>query len=437
MLRLSVQKMTKLPPFLSLLLFYTTVSKASTSCKDDKCDSANLNDEQALLQENIKSLAKKSAVMQPTMEQKGAPGQQCGLIHLRTSTWSPQSFDNFENSTPFQPHNLYVNKGAKFALCVIEKNACSSWSVMLNRLSTGNLNAGMNFSLIRSTFTAEEAEEVFSDPEATRAVFVRDPLERFLSGFLNKCAAPSDCWNPFCFMRRTEQKGQPISFSQAVEWLREQDTSLLESHFRSQAMHCELYKRLGEYTTLGIMKSQTLAEDASCLLNEAGLSHINVQNKTDSSRFWVHHPKRYMDNNSTEERLASYYTPEAAEIVFNAYREDYVLFNLPKPGWISRAKGELYHDPQSAKCIPKPPPPEPAWDAGAWAPVAVQPAKEVFLEYPRDPWTRPSFGQAASPVATSGGNNVNLGASGMDIDDNDIDIDDIPTLVHLQASIQW
>ena len=28
---------------------------------------------------------------------------------------------------------------------------------------------------------------VFSDPNAVRAVFVRDPLERFASAFVNKC----------------------------------------------------------------------------------------------------------------------------------------------------------------------------------------------------------------------------------------------------------
>jgi len=157
-------------------------------------------------------------------------------------------------------------------------------------------------------------------------------------------------------MRREDQLGSPIAFSQAVEWLKQQNTSALDGHFLLQSQHCELHSRLHEYTTVGIMKSTTLAENAGCLLARAGLPHLNVQGEKNSTPYWQARELQTGESGQekTAEYLQSFYTQEAALSVFNAYKEDYETFSLPFPGWIEGAHGSLFHSTDFQCAPPKP-----------------------------------------------------------------------------------
>jgi len=268
--------------------------------------------------------------------------QMCTLQMLPLASHpAPRDFGDFDHGSDYE--GLYVNSKTNFAFCLIEKNACTLWSTIFNKLESGDLNAGPAYGLAHSTFSAAAAMKVFQDNSATRAVFVRDPLERFLSAFLDKCR--DSCSNPFCQMRTLEQKGYAIPFSQAIEWLKTINTSSTEGHFRSQSRHCELNSRLHEYTILHVMEKQTLAINAACLLERAGLSYLDVESSAAINK----HPMT-SDPSETTEYLKSFYTQESAETVYNAYNEDYALFKLPRPSWIEHAHGKFFSDAGSTKC---------------------------------------------------------------------------------------
>ncbi|CAE8637202.1 unnamed protein product [Polarella glacialis] len=68
--------------------------------------------------------------------------------------------------------SLYVHPGAKFAFCLIEKNACSHWSALMAKLEWGNMNFnGPYYGIASKSFSEEKADAVFRDPTTIRAAF--------------------------------------------------------------------------------------------------------------------------------------------------------------------------------------------------------------------------------------------------------------------------
>lgn len=345
----------------------TIISKEmdDKACKDKKkelggavgwAQSCPANNQEA--DKIIKDVNNVSAVQMETRQHRSQLNslkgkEQCSLHELPVSHKEVASFASFDQGSTYA--GLYANKGAKFAMCLIEKNACSAWSTILNKLHRHSLDAGYVTSIVQETFSPETATDVFKDPSATRAVFVRDPLERFLSAFLDKClSGPCSGLADYCFMRKPEQKGGGIPFSQAVQWILLQNTSHIDGHWSLQSHHCELHSRLHEYTILGIMGKRTLAKNAACLLERAGLSYLNVKSSAPHSpAFWqVPEDAGYSSAEQTTEYLKSFYSKEAAQNVYNAFKEDYELFKLPRPDWIDHANGNFYSLMPADNCDP-------------------------------------------------------------------------------------
>lgn len=303
--------------------------------------------ELSVLQTIFKSDLEKNQSQELTKAAESADSTEKSCEHRlsQVPSNSPRSFDNFDHGSDYS--GLFVNKDAKFAFCVIEMNVGKQWTAIANKLHTGNLNVLNNYGIAHETWSAEVATQIFRDSSATRAVFVRDPLERFLSAFLNKCLN-FDCYG-ICPMRTAEQQGKAIPFSQAVAWLQTQDPAKIEPHWKLQSRHCELYSRVSEYTDIAIMSNES-AETASCLLDKAGLSYVNVQSsEPNSPRFFQDLTKAEYDY-VPDEVMASFYTPSSAQIVMKAFEEDYKTFKLPVPGWVPYANGKFFSDTKSNPC---------------------------------------------------------------------------------------
>merc|ERR1719401_431868 len=179
--------------------------------------------------------------------------------------------------------------------------------------------------------------EVFKDPRAVRAVFVRDPLIRFLSAFLNKCMGidTQNCppW-----------KSGGIVFREAVEWALN-EKNMTNGHWTEQALHCNLQDRLHQYTVIGYMSKKTLSQDVSCLLNKVGFSNVTKKYfGTDQG------PANASPEYGTteEDTLKRFFTPTAARQLISRLQKDYDTFGFQKePGWIAHATGELYEERMS------------------------------------------------------------------------------------------
>jgi hypothetical protein len=126
-------------------------------------------------------------------------------------------------------------------------------NVMENRTSRGF--SGPDYSLDESSLArhgVEQAKKILESRHSTVAIMARDPLARFASAFLGKCFS-NKCRNRGCIPRRNHQKGSPISFRQAVEYILmpHVNVSYIDVHWKLQSERCGISNgSLGKYITI-------------------------------------------------------------------------------------------------------------------------------------------------------------------------------------------
>lgn len=273
----------------------------------------------------------------------------------------PLPFASFNHGSSYE--GLFVDPIRHFAFCTIEKNACSEWSAILHKLWTNNpfedrVSHGLPH-LSATYWGASYMNMVFSNPAATRAVFVREPLARFASAFLDKCTTMS-CGNPFCFARKDlgNLPGTALTMRDVVTWMLSRDPAVLDGHWRLQSEHCELKTRVHEYNMIGFMRKDTLSQDSRCVMEKANITRFNEKGPAESpSAFWqnesssgelVPHVDRPLDSNgltdiAEEEVLKKLFTTDAARALISHFKQDYETFRFePEPAWVLAATGEWY-----------------------------------------------------------------------------------------------
>uniref|UniRef100_A0A7S2BLB1 Sulfotransferase domain-containing protein n=1 Tax=Alexandrium andersonii TaxID=327968 RepID=A0A7S2BLB1_9DINO len=236
---------------------------------------------------------------------------------------------------------------ANVAMCLIQKVASSNWINAFQSIRHLPLSDDHTTVLGQSNY--DDAEAVFANPNSTRIVFVREPLDRLLSGFLDKCSARKanlvrrhrmggSPYQNHCSLRLSPEQPPGFPFSQVVEWLKAgnsfRDTN---PHFSLQASHCELRDRLQEYNVIGLFRHERFSQDSRCVAERAaGLRSLNATAIFRDVKDSENQAKR------RTETLKKFYTKEFARLVMDHFEEDYRLFNIPRPTWVDEATGELF-----------------------------------------------------------------------------------------------
>lgn len=274
-----------------------------------------------------------------------------GMQSIETGALSPLSFETFVTTNKsfsaggsWSSGGLFVSKAAKFAFCIIEKNSASTWTSIFHKLQTGQLDSkDPDYDIAQDTFVKEDADALFHDWTSTRVVWVRDPLERLLSGFLSKCHV-GDFHH--CIFDENAQVNKP-SFSRVLNWFYSggKDAAHIDGHFQLQSRHCELYRRVPEYSHIVLMNKKSYAQDATCLLKHAGLDWLNDRGDGTELFSVAENPSTSADEET--EFLKKFYTPDAAKALYEIYREDYQTFNIKTPDWMDDATGEWFDIPPS------------------------------------------------------------------------------------------
>mmetsp|Transcript_114661 Transcript_114661/g.214704 ORF Transcript_114661/g.214704 Transcript_114661/m.214704 type:complete len:424 (+) Transcript_114661:76-1347(+) len=263
------------------------------------------------------------------------PGCRVNGAPADLATYHNLSFQNYmDHHGGLQ--GLFVYPPSKFAFCLIEKNACSTWiktvmQPLLRKMDSSEPTPEwkMDYNVSHRSqemFGVKGIEQIFHDPDATRAVFVREPLERFASAFMNKCLG-SDIVNCPVYGRK---------FGDVVEWALQTDLTDAEinGHWRLQAYHCELHERIQGYNVIGLIEEDTFAHDMNCVLTRAGLD----------SFVELYHDVPVVNRGAlnTASVLKKLFTPDAARRLIQHMHDDYDLFGLPTPAWVEDATGEWF-----------------------------------------------------------------------------------------------
>ena len=217
-------------------------------------------------------------------------------------------------------------------MCTIEKIGTSQWRAIFKRLnkpSAGNAAS--------------------SDQPKARFVFLRDPLERFLSGYLDKCESyhqkekhcePLQLFGPDAgniYTRKEfthKQKFEEYVAAMPGKW---------DLHFFPQAFYCNgLYRQISSYDFIGKM-DRNFYNDLHRLLETSPFSE-NTQFVQEVSNHFKLSATVNTVNTGTEthayDRVNEFYSPETVRRVMEYYAIDYDVFNLSVPSWAKTMLGK-------------------------------------------------------------------------------------------------
>eukprot|EP00531_Pseudo-nitzschia_arenysensis_P007302 CAMPEP_0116128892 /NCGR_PEP_ID=MMETSP0329-20121206/7630_1 /TAXON_ID=697910 /ORGANISM="Pseudo-nitzschia arenysensis, Strain B593" /LENGTH=447 /DNA_ID=CAMNT_0003623117 /DNA_START=136 /DNA_END=1479 /DNA_ORIENTATION=- len=280
--------------------------------------------------------------------------------------WHYLQFKGVGNPTAVGQAN---DAAPRLQLCVYEKGGSKSWKKLQcehNHDYTGEI-PNLNRCWTRQP-PYDEQMSVGTDPnnrtaaayKSEKAVFLRDPLERFLSGFLDKCVRR---WDPYNHCEPSVLFAKPnpnninnsnsdIAMNSPIKnmlWDNRRtfqayvDTFPLRwnMHFFPQSFYCGgLYKTIGDYDFVGNMGENFYIDLDAMQKSYPGLGTgmervFKLSQKLSSGIF--RSAKDKSKNIGVETEAASqaldYYTPHTVRRVLEYYAIDYVSLGLPIPEW--------------------------------------------------------------------------------------------------------
>lgn len=176
--------------------------------------------------------------------------------------------------------------------------------------------------------------------DSDRVVFTRDPLDRFLSGFLDKCVGPKvhsqgHCEPNVVFKHNANTTPVP-EFQTDSHTLFDiyVDTFPLtwNLHFIPQSMYCDgLYRHIGEYNFVGSMDKDLYRD-----LRRFRDKYPELEGPIEIT-FNLSTVGETATNSGVETKAAEktklYYTPRTVQKVLEYYSIDYVMLGLSIPDW--------------------------------------------------------------------------------------------------------
>ena len=184
----------------------------------------------------------------------------------------------------------------------------------------------------------------FNDSEWIKFVIIRDPLERLLSGYLNRCfdVNDRDC-------NKYKPKDGNLTFESFVNGVtlklksgNIETISRLNIHWKPQFLSCKLFKFLTEYTDIIQYKYTTIGIDTLGFLRKYSLENYFYYDKVKTKDMFAQVTWHKHTNVSKEGGLDAeiafygkyYKTKEMAMNVGKAYQIDYNLFKMSIPEWV-------------------------------------------------------------------------------------------------------
>jgi len=268
-------------------------------------------------------------------------------FHLNCPIWMESIFTQMPVNGLFGHWHALVSDFVKphFHLCTIEKIGTTQWRKVFTRL---NRNTHLPFGPQYPAFHPSDPSvlknwrsKVWTE-EWSPWVVLRDPLERFLSAYLNKCE--DEVWEGHCeptiqFTNNETWHSLPKrqrfhDFIMSTPRDRERKWNV---HFMPQSLYCDGLYRHEKYNK--IVMNSTFYTQLESMVSAIGVGDFN---KVDQAIDGVFHYK----NSATQvnvgvetraaDRAKEYYTSETAAQVLKFYSLDYIMLEIPLPKWLDQ-----------------------------------------------------------------------------------------------------
>ncbi|KAL7426836.1 hypothetical protein ACHAXH_000477, partial [Discostella pseudostelligera] len=253
------------------------------------------------------------------------------------------SWHHFSTTTP--PLNF----------CSIEKVGTTEWRRVFCKLNADDCQPDPVKQCGRKQCAWQTMKDMPDD--APWAVFLRDPLERLLSGFLDKCYSnitrkiehhcePNVIFNPAPRLKDVVGKGYPSLVDQVIDNDKQYFAAYVDVlplkwnlHFIPQAIACDLHRRFDEFSFVGNMGEDFMFELERMADQFGGGPLADVVNSTFNYMEFVKLQKKNTGNvvkrHSTHApaKVQKFYTAHAVRRALEYLSIDYMLLGLEVPEW--------------------------------------------------------------------------------------------------------
>lgn len=233
----------------------------------------------------------------------------------------PKPVHFIESQYLFAPHN-------KLLFCWIQKVGCTRFMSLfpVTRFYASVARKGERYH--------DALDRVKRDPSWTKAVFLREPLSRFLSGYLNKCKE-GDATQHYC---RTVFGSDNATFSSAVGTLAGMNRHEIDGHFRQQCDHCGglCSGELAFYSTIELLEPETSRERVGEMLDRV---EALAQWKPKFDALFPEGGRLYSDHstNAHSKLEAAFENPAHVASVVDFFFEDYTRLGIALPPFAEAA----------------------------------------------------------------------------------------------------
>ncbi|KAL1773978.1 carbohydrate sulfotransferase 9 [Sigmodon hispidus] len=236
---------------------------------------------------------------------------------------------------------IYVEDKHKILYCEVPKAGCSNWKrvlMVLNGLASSVYNIShdtVHYGKHLKTLNSFDLKGIYTRLNTyTKAVFVRDPMERLVSAFRDKFEHPNSYYHPV-FGKAIIKKYRPNAYAEALNngsgvTFKEFVYYLLDAH-RPVGMdiHWERVSKLCHPCLINydfIGKFETLEEDASYFLQL-----IAAPEELKFPNFKDRHSSDERTNAQVVQRYLKDLSREQRQHIYDFYHLDYLTFNYTVP----------------------------------------------------------------------------------------------------------
>uniref|UniRef100_A0A8B9FXZ9 Carbohydrate sulfotransferase n=1 Tax=Amazona collaria TaxID=241587 RepID=A0A8B9FXZ9_9PSIT len=236
---------------------------------------------------------------------------------------------------------IYVEDRHKVLYCEVPKAGCSNWKrvlMVLNGLATSAHNIShddVHYGKHLRKLDSYDLKGIYTRLNTyTKAIFVRDPMERLVSAFRDKFEHPNSYYHPVfgkAIIKRYRHKaneealktGSGVRFKEFIQYLLDSHRPVgMDIHWEQVSKLC--YPCLINYDFIG--KFETLEEDANYFLQlvdaPAELKFPKFKDRHSSDeRTSAEVVRQYLKELSKEER----------QLIYDFYYLDYLMFNYTSP----------------------------------------------------------------------------------------------------------
>ena len=261
----------------------------------------------------------------------------------------PQNIFKYDDRNRVKVMHFIKDTQHKLLYCYIPKNSCTIFKHLFLLTNAKDDDVVVNDKIHSQAHKYEPknrtfvADKLLLDEEWKSMVVLRDPLERLVSAYNNKCLKNATPW----WCGGDKMKISNPSFRQVADYLISEidagNVAKINDHYRPQYTFCGLEKYMDYFDFIIYYDKATIASETLKYIENAGIDadkyYFTNWGEYHNDTMFATKTKHAsnISQDTLDDKIAFYsqfYDKKLAMKVMSAFDTDYKKFQFPHPAWV-------------------------------------------------------------------------------------------------------